>query len=107
MATYGDGATSSAGDLFLVNPAGPGLNMHEELAEAYGLSGELQYASFLSLLPDYGPTLFDRDALPRRAVFPPAPSRVWPTFGVAMLRSEELPTYWTNGRSIAVLQRMT
>ena len=107
VATYGDGATNPAGDLFLVNPAGPGLNMHEELAEAYGLTGDRQYASFLSFVPDYHPTLLDRDALPQRAELPPAPSRVWPDFGVAMLRSEESPAYWTDSGSIAVLQRMT
>ncbi len=28
-ATYGEGATSAEGDLFLVNPAGPGLNLQE------------------------------------------------------------------------------
>ena len=96
-ATYGDGATSSAGDLFLVNPAGPGLNMREELAQAYALSDEPQYASFLSLVPDYHPTLFDR-ALPERPAFPAAPSKVWPDFGVAMLRSEEFSAYWTGNR---------
>ena len=37
--------------------------MHEELAEAYGLSGDMQYASFLSLVPDYHPTLLDRDCI--------------------------------------------
>lgn len=107
IATYGDGATSPTGDLFFVNPAGPGLNMHEELAEAYGLSGDPMYAGFLSFVPDYEPTLFDRAALPSRAELPSAPSRVWPNFGVAMLRSEESPAYWSSNRSIAVLQRMT
>src|SRR5262245_50884738 len=102
VATYGDGATGPSGDLFLVNPAGPGSNMHEELAEAYNLSGDREYASFLSLSPNYHPTLFDR-APPKKKEFPPAPSRVWPSFGVAMLRSEESPIYWTSDRSIAVL----
>ena len=66
----------------------------------------MQYASFLSLVPDYHPTLLDRAALPPRAELPAAPSRVWPDFGVAMLRSEESPAYWTSSGSIAVLQRM-
>jgi hypothetical protein len=106
VATYGDGATNPMGDLFLANPAGPGLQLHEELAEAYDLSGDPRYASFLTLLSDYRPTLLGR-TLPPHPKLPPAPSRVWPTFGVAMLRSEESPAYWTNGHSIAVLQRMT
>ena len=83
VATYGDGATSAAGDLFLVNPAGPGANMHQELAEAYGLSGDEQYGSFLSFLPDYRPTLFDRGRLPLPQTLPAAPSHVWPSFGVS------------------------
>ena len=107
VATYGDGATGAAGDLFLVDPSGVNSNMHEELAEAYNLSGEEKYASFLSFVPDYRPTFFDRPALPALVKLPRAPSRIWPSFGVAMLRSDESSTYWTNEQSIAVLQRMT
>jgi hypothetical protein len=107
VATYGDGATSAGGDLFLVNPAGPGLHLHEELAEAYAASGDSRYAAFLGLLPGYAPDLVHRRPLPPAAELPPAPSRVWPRFGLAMLRSDESPGYWTGGRAIAVLQVMT
>src|SRR5262249_27373250 len=47
VATYGDGATGPGGDLFLVNPAGPGLNMEESLIAGYNASGDSRYAAFL------------------------------------------------------------
>ena len=107
VATYGDGATSANGDLFLVNPAGPGLNMHEELAEAYSVSGDPRYAQFLKMDPDYKPNLVDRRPLPSQVNWPEAPSRVWPNYGLAMLRSDESPSYWTNEKAIAVFQVMS
>jgi len=39
-ATYGDGATSPGGDLFLVNPSGAGLNAEKALIAAYNTSGD-------------------------------------------------------------------
>ena len=107
VATFGDGATGANGDLFLVNPAGPGLNMHEELVEAYNVSDDLRYAQFLKMIPDYKPNLWDRRPLPTQINWPEAPSRVWPNYGLAMLRSDESPSYWTNDKSIAVFQVMS
>ncbi len=106
IATYGDGSTNATGDLFLVNPAEPGMHLHEELAGAYALTGEPRYAAFLKLVPDYRPDLWDHPPLPRVARLPPAASRVWTDFGVAMLRSDESPRYWTNPQAIAVFQIM-
>jgi hypothetical protein len=107
VATYGDGATGPGGDLFLVNPAGPGLNMEETLIAAYNASADPRYAAFLSLVPGYKPDFVDRRPLPAKVTVPPAPSRVWPEFGLAMLRSDESAGYWTNPRALAVFQVMT
>jgi len=107
IATYGDGATSASGDLFLVNPAGPGPDLHRELAEAYSITRDPGYAAFLALDPDYRPNLIDRPPLAAAAPYPPAPSKVWPGYGIAMLRSEESPGYWTSDQAIAVFQVMS
>ena len=107
VATYGDGATGANGDLFLVNPAGPGLNLHDELAEAYNISDDLRYAQFLKMVLDYKPNLWDRRPLPTQVKWPEAPSRVWPNYGLAMLRSDESPSYWTNKKAIAVFHVMS
>jgi hypothetical protein len=107
IATYGDGATSVEGDLFLVNPAGPGLHLHDELAAALAVSGDPRYAAFLALIPGYAPDLTERPPIAEDARLPPAPSRIWPGYGLAMLRSDESPAYWTSGKAIAVLQVMS
>ena len=107
VATYGDGATSADGDLFLVNPAGPALNLHQELAEAYAASGDPRYGAFLAMVPGYAPDLVGRRPLPANAALPAAPSRLWPRHGLAMLRSDESPAYWTSGRAIAVTQLLS
>ncbi|HEV8676147.1 MAG TPA: heparinase II/III family protein, partial [Methylomirabilota bacterium] len=107
VATYGDGATSAEGDLFLVNPAGSGLDLQEAVAEAYAASGDPRYAAFLAMVPDYRPNLVDRRPLPPDPRFPPAPSRIWPSHGLAMLRSDESPAYWTSSRALAVSQIMS
>jgi hypothetical protein len=107
VVTYGDGSTSAQGDLFLVNPAGKGLNMIEALASAYNVSGDSGYAAFLSMSPDYKPNLVDRRPLPEKVEWPFAPSKVWPNYGLAMLRSDESPAYWTSGKAVAVFQIMT
>ncbi|MBP1735718.1 MAG: hypothetical protein H6Q53_2005, partial [Deltaproteobacteria bacterium] len=70
VVTYGDGATNPNGDLFLANPAGAGLNMADELAAAYAVSGDLRYAAFLSMVPDYKPNLIDRLPLPEKINWP-------------------------------------
>lgn len=107
VATYGDGATNARGDLFLANPAGDGLNCHEAVASAYGVSGDQRYAPFVAMIPDYRPDLLMRRPLPAKCEFPPAPSRIWPNYGLAMLRSDESASYWTSGRAIAVFHLMS
>ena len=107
VATYGDGATSAEGDLYLVNPAGPGLHLHDELAAAFAVSGDPRYSAFLALIPGYAPDLVERPPTPADARLPPAPSKIWPGYGLAMLRSDESPAYWTSGKAIAVLQVMS
>ena len=107
VATYGDGATGPGGDLFLVNPAGGGLTCHEALAAAYGVSGDRRYARFVAMIPGYKPDLLGHRPVPGDAEFPPAASKVWPTYGLAMLRSDESPAYWTSGEAIAVFQLMS
>jgi hypothetical protein len=107
VATYGDGATNAQGDLFLVNPAGAGLNAQDALVAAHDVSGDARYAAFVALIPDYRPGLIERRPLPARVALPPAPSKVWPNYGLAMLRSNESPAYWTSGKAIAVFQLMS
>lgn len=107
IASYGDGSTNADGDLFLVNPAGQGVQMHKELTAAYYLSNDPRYAAFLKWVPDYQADLIDRPPLPEHAELPAAPSRVWPTFGLALLRSDESAGYWTNEQAIAVFQIMS
>jgi hypothetical protein len=108
VATYGDGATGPKGDLFLVRPEGEGLRLTKELAAAWALTGEERYASFLLMDPEYRPDLISRrPPLPENPAFPPAPSNVWPDYGLAMLRSDESTDYWTSDRAIAALQVMS
>jgi hypothetical protein len=107
VATYGDGATSTGGDLFLVNPAGAGLNGEKALIAAYNTSGDPRYAAFLKLAADYQPDLWNRRALVPQTPLPPAASKIWPRYGLAMLRSDESPAYWTSERAIAVFQLMS
>jgi hypothetical protein len=110
VATYGDGATNARGDLFLANPAGSEGGdwvLDKALAAAYLASADSRYAAFLAMDPTYRPSLIDRRPLPAKVDFPAAPSKVWPNFGLAMLRSDESPGYWTNPKAIAVFQIMT
>jgi len=59
------------------------------------------------MIPGYTPNLIDHLPLPAKIQLPPAPSKVWPTYGLAMLRSDESPSYWTSGKAIAVFQIMS
>src|SRR6185369_804149 len=97
------------GDLFLVSPTGNPVDilLHEGLIAAYNVSGDPRYAAFLSLIPSYQPDLWNKRGLPATITMPPAPSKVWPDYGLAMLRSDESPNYWTSGKAIAVFQIMS
>lgn len=109
VASYGDGSTNARGDLMLVNPASKEGNvvMHEAIIAAYNASRDPRYGSFASMIPSYTANLIDRWPLPAEIQLPPAPSKVWPTYGLAMLRSDESPDYWTNGKAMAVFQIMS
>ena len=106
IATCGDGATHAGGDLYLVNPAEGYLNAAQSLIASYHASrGDPRLAAFVGMIPDYKPSIVDRWPVPEKPAFPPAPSKVWPTYGVAMLRADESPAYWTSD-SLAVFHIM-
>jgi len=116
VATFGDGATHRGGDLYLVDQAERKkehfyrLSVHEALIACYRASGrDSVYAKFVSMIPDYKPDLWNNPPLPdtHTLAFPPAPSKLWPAFGLAMLRSIESPDYWTDPKAIAVCQLMS
>jgi hypothetical protein len=106
VVTYGDGATSAHGDMFLANLAGPGIDMAQALIAAYDVSGDPRLAPFVAMIPEYKPSLIDRRPLPEKIAFPAAPSKIWPDYGLAILRAEESPAYWTNDAPV-VFQLMT
>ena len=109
IASFGDGATNPAGDFFLVKPAaGQGdVILHDALIAAANVAQDQRYRAFIAMIPGYQPNLIDRPSLPPQRELPPAPSRIWPDFGYAMLRSDELPRYWDSGKAIAVSQIMS
>lgn len=106
LVTYGDGATNAKHDLFLVNPAGAALDGTKALVAAYNASGDPRLASFAAMIPDYKPTLIDRRPLPEKIELPAAPSKIWPDYGLAILRAEESPAYWHSDAPV-VFQLMT
>ncbi|MGB6754824.1 MAG: hypothetical protein WBE71_20235 [Xanthobacteraceae bacterium] len=109
VANYGDGSTNALGDLILVNPAVSEGNivMHEPLIAAYNASRDPRYGAFVSMIHGYTPNLIEHPSLPAEIQLPPAQSKVWPTYGLAMLRSDESPNYWTSGKAIAVFLIMS
>jgi Heparinase II/III-like protein len=110
VASYGDGSTNSVGDLILVNPAAPKGNVvtHEALIAAYNASRDTRYGAFIAMIPGYKPNLIDQPPPPaEKDELPPAPSKVWPNYGLAMLRSDESPNYWTSGKAISVFHIMS
>ena len=109
VANYGDGSTNPLGDLILVNPAAPKGNvvMHDALIAAYNASRSPRYGAFVSMIPGYMPNVIDQPPLPAKIQLPSAQSNVWPNYGIAMLRSDESPNYWTSGKAIAVFQIMS
>lgn len=109
VASYGDGSTNSLSDLFLVNPAAPkgNLVMHNALIAAYNASRDPRYGDFVAMIPGYKPNLIDQPPPLEKVGLPPAPSKVWPNYGLAMLRSDESPNYWTSGKAISVFHIMS
>jgi len=116
VVTFGDGATHRGGDLYLVDQGERKkehfyrLSCHQALIACYRAGGrDPAYAKFVSMIPGYKPDLWDNPPLPdtNSLAFPPAPSKLWPTFGLAMLRSIETPDYWTDPKAIAVCQLMS
>ena len=63
--------------------------MHDAMIAAYNVSRDPRYGAFVSMIPGYTPNLIDHAPLPTEKQLPPAPSKVWPTYGLAMLRSDE------------------
>jgi len=77
--------------------------MARVIEQACYASGDPVYAWFLSQAPGRQPSLLYGEAIePGSVKAPSAPSTVFPEAGIAMLRADESPDYWTNG-SIAVL----
>jgi hypothetical protein len=117
IATYGDGSTENPHSkhhntdaIYLVNLPWNRENYRHEIIDtieqAYYLSRDPKYAWFLSHEVEREPSFLYGDSIPFGSVAPPAaPSSVFPEAGIAMLRADESPGYWTNG-SIAVLQMM-
>jgi hypothetical protein len=107
IVTYGDGATNAIyDDLFLVNPAGAALDGTKALIAAYNASGDPRLTAFVAMAPGYKPALIDRRPLPEKIEFPAVSSKIWPDYGLAVLRAEESPAYW-NSDSPVVFQLMT
>ena len=117
IATYGDGSTESpyskhhkTDAIYLVNLPWAREDYRHEIVEsveqAHYLSHDSKYAWFLSHSVEREPSFLYGAHIPFGSVPPPpAPSSVFPEAGIAMLRADESPSYWTNG-SIAVLQMM-
>jgi hypothetical protein len=117
IATYGDGSTESpyskhhnTDAIYVVNlPWARGDYRHEivqSIEQAYYVSRDPKYAWFLSHSVEREPSFLYGENIPFGSVSPPpAPSSIFPEAGIAMLRADESPSYWTNG-SIAVLQMM-
>lgn len=117
VSTYGDGSTENpynkhhnTDSLYLINlPWARGnyrYEIVETLEQAFYISRDTKYAWFLSHSVEREPSFLYGETIPFGSVAaPPAPSSVFPEAGIAMLRADESPDYWTNG-SIAVLQMM-
>ena len=130
MATFGDASTSytPAGELvdtFLFNPIQGGaksaLNMQGEMELAYKHYKNPSYAWFISLQPERDAYLDNSlrgrsgkiwgyvalthgDPLPENLQPPAAPSGIYPSQGLAVLRSDESPRYWDSGGTTAILR---
>jgi hypothetical protein len=47
----------------------------------YNASRDPRYGAFVAMIPGYTPNLIDYPPLPAKIQLPPAPSKVWPTYG--------------------------
>ena len=99
--TYGDGSTNAAGDLFLVGARKGDHSLGEALAVSWSASGDARYSAFLELDDTYRAALPDRPPLAGATALPPAPSKIWKSFGLAFLRSDESARYWESDRAMA------
>ena len=99
--TYGDGATGERGDLYLLSDNPHQRNLKQELASAYKISRDPDYAALLKFDEHYQPNLLNQPALPISPLLPPAPSSIWENFGLAFLRSDNSRNYWRNPNAMA------
>ena len=99
--TYGDGATGQYGDLYLISDNPYQRNLKQELASAYKITRDPDYAAFLKLDKNYQSDLLYKPELPVSPLLPMAPSSIWKNFGLAFLRSDNSRGYWNNPDSIA------
>jgi hypothetical protein len=131
MASYGDASTAYTPrgelvDTFLMNPIRGGpkleLSLNGELELGWKRYRDPGYAWLLGLNPKRdgyidtalsgGGTgkvwgyvaLTHGEPLPEKAEAPAAPGGVYPGQGIAVLRSDESPRYWTTGGTMAVLR---
>ncbi len=124
MATWGDGSTSppnrvnnESGDAYFVNK--PNIfperqNLYPVLEIAYHAWKDPRYAYLLALNPrrderlgwfEYLPvSLLLGETLPPQTRPAAMPSAVYPQTGIAVLRSDESPGYWTSAGLVAVEQ---
>ena len=101
LLTYGDGATGQRGDLYLISDNPHQRNLKDELAAAYKISYDPDYAAFLKLDKNYQADLLNKPQLPVSPLLPEAPSSIWKNFGLAFLRSDNSRGYWNNPDSMA------
>lgn len=120
LATFGDNGlcVTPLGELvdtFLVNPVAGGRKrpgtMNGALELAYARYGESGYAWLLGLNRTRDASLFwgpvaltHGRPLPGKPEPPPAPSGVYPGQGLAVLRADETPRYWTSSAMAAVMR---
>jgi hypothetical protein len=128
LVTFGDGstgytATGAQTDTYIMNAIsgtfkGP-MTLNAEFEIGYKRFGDPGYAWLLSLNPKrdgysggsrsvWGFTaLTHGQPLPDKITPPPAPSGVYPTQGIAVLRAVESPAFWESDATMAVLRLST
>src|ERR1051326_8321766 len=121
MASFGDAGTQSDGDFWLANISGVSTGSHQwrfDLGSlfdvAYARTGDSRYAWVatrdatrdIAIRPlGYAALLYGKSMDPSLIKPPPAPSAVMTNLGMAMLRADESPGYWT-GKGLAVFFMM-